>query len=536
MATDNKYDRQLRLWGAHGQKCLSEARICLLNAGATGTEALKNLVLPGMGHFTIVDGEKVSEAECASNFFVTSAELGAPRARVTRDLLVEMNADVHGEFVVQDPDTLIDDNAKFFADFDVVIATQLSEHYAARLSEICTNLNVPLVIARSYGLLGQVRLVAREHCVVESKPSPEPAVDVRIANPFPELLAYAEGVNLSELNDKDYKHVPYIAVLVKLVQEWKAAHGGDLPKTTQDKADFRALIKKMARKPWGEEENLDEAMAFAYFAFGARPTPYDVQDVLDKAPTVSLADTPIKSQPFWALAKGLAAFVTKENGVLPLSGKLPDMTATTEMYIELQQLFRDKAEADQSSFSALVDEALTAAGLPTTTVSLEERRRFCANAYLVQVSHFRSLKDELESPNSETAMMATMEGVGDATAQCPLLWYLALRACDRFYASESRYPGTGPVPALVNLEEDTTKLFALIEKLASEYGLDSSALSVSHAKEMVRFGAGEIHNTAALVGGIVSQETIKLLTAQYIPLNNTYIYNGIACIGGVYAL
>ena len=48
MATDNKYDRQLRLWGSGGQKALMEANILLVNAGATGTETLKNLVLPGM--------------------------------------------------------------------------------------------------------------------------------------------------------------------------------------------------------------------------------------------------------------------------------------------------------------------------------------------------------------------------------------------------------------------------------------------------------------------------------------------------------
>jgi len=47
MATDNKYDRQLRLWGGAGQKALMEANILLVNASATGTETLKNLVLPG---------------------------------------------------------------------------------------------------------------------------------------------------------------------------------------------------------------------------------------------------------------------------------------------------------------------------------------------------------------------------------------------------------------------------------------------------------------------------------------------------------
>jgi len=42
-----RYDRQIRLWGEEGQIALGATSICLLNATATGTETLKNLVLPG---------------------------------------------------------------------------------------------------------------------------------------------------------------------------------------------------------------------------------------------------------------------------------------------------------------------------------------------------------------------------------------------------------------------------------------------------------------------------------------------------------
>lgn len=36
-----------RLWGDHGQLAVSQAKVCLLGATATGTEILKNLILPG---------------------------------------------------------------------------------------------------------------------------------------------------------------------------------------------------------------------------------------------------------------------------------------------------------------------------------------------------------------------------------------------------------------------------------------------------------------------------------------------------------
>ena len=84
MATDNKYDRQLRLWGAQGQKALSEAHVLLLGAGPAGTETLKNLVLPGVGRFTVVDGEKVEERDTGNNFFVRKSDIGRPRAAAGR--------------------------------------------------------------------------------------------------------------------------------------------------------------------------------------------------------------------------------------------------------------------------------------------------------------------------------------------------------------------------------------------------------------------------------------------------------------------
>ena len=82
MATSDKYDRQLRLWGVNGQRALSQTNLLLLNAGPTGSEALKNLVLPGLGQFTIVDGEVVTPADRGNNFFVGKESVGHPRAKV----------------------------------------------------------------------------------------------------------------------------------------------------------------------------------------------------------------------------------------------------------------------------------------------------------------------------------------------------------------------------------------------------------------------------------------------------------------------
>ena len=98
-AKERKYDRQLRLWAASGQQALENARILLLNSGpgVVGTETLKNLILPGVGSFTIVDEAVVEQQDLGVNFFLTEESLGKSRAEECTKLLKELNPEVKGE-------------------------------------------------------------------------------------------------------------------------------------------------------------------------------------------------------------------------------------------------------------------------------------------------------------------------------------------------------------------------------------------------------------------------------------------------------
>jgi amyloid beta precursor protein binding protein 1 len=71
----------------------------LLNPTPASTETLKNLILPAIGSFTVVDNCKVTERDLGNNFFVTPESLGHSRAQVTSELLKELNPDVQGDFI-----------------------------------------------------------------------------------------------------------------------------------------------------------------------------------------------------------------------------------------------------------------------------------------------------------------------------------------------------------------------------------------------------------------------------------------------------
>ena len=55
----------------------------------------------------------------------------------------------------------------------------------------------------------------------------------------------------------------------------------------------------------------------------------------------------------------------------------------------------------------------------------------------------------------------------------------------------------------------------------------SVSVCVCMSVSRCHYGACEIPSVAALIGGVAAQEAVKVITGQFIPLNNTFIYNAI---------
>jgi len=51
-----------------------------------------------------------------------------------------------------------------------------------------------------------------------------------------------------------------------------------------------------------------------------------------------------------------------------------------------------------------------------------------------------------------------------------------------------------------------------------------------------RAGGGELHNIASLTGGMIAQEVIKVITKQYVPADNTCVFDGVGSRSEVYKM
>ncbi|GJP49947.1 hypothetical protein CLOM_g9105 [Closterium sp. NIES-68] len=455
-----KYDRQLRIWGEHGQKALEQARVCLLTAGPTGTEALKNLVLGGIGSFTVVDGATVEAHDLGNNYFLDRSHLGTSRAQAVTVLLQELNESVAARFVEESPATLIQSNAKFFSEFTLVIATQLPESVLLQLDSVCRQYGCQLIVARSYGLMGLIRISASEHSVVESKPD-NTVDDLRLHKPWKELREFAEGFDLDMEDAMLHKHIPYAVILLQAAQKWqhwggREEKGGEeaapvamqadgegqggagepraLPRTAKERSEFKALISAHQRHI--DEDNFKEALAAAYKVWSPPPVGSELQAIFSD-PAIQLSHA---SLDFWVLAAALKLFVEEGEGDLPVDGSIPDMHSLTDFYVALQRIYLSKADADVAAVQQHVSDLLKSIGRDPASIPLTAVKLFCKNARNLRVVRFKPLSEELGTgaPTCIPALQRLMTSSDGSHAAL----YVLLRAADQFFSQFQHYPGS----------------------------------------------------------------------------------------------
>uniref|UniRef100_A0A665XAP5 NEDD8-activating enzyme E1 regulatory subunit n=1 Tax=Echeneis naucrates TaxID=173247 RepID=A0A665XAP5_ECHNA len=494
---EQKYDRQLRLWGDHGQETLENAHVCLINATATGTEILKNLVLPGIGAFTVVDGHTVTGEDVGNNFFLCNNSIGKNRAQAATELLQELNSDVSGNFVEEVGIAMV----LTLNLISLVTCCYLKFNSTClRLGSVLWSASVPFLVCKTYGLIGYMRLVVREHTVIESHPD-NALEDLRLDKPFGEFKNHIQSYDLDNMDKKDHSHTPWIIIVAKYLEKWLSEHNGQAPKNYKEKEAFRQFIREGILKNENgvpeDEENFEEAIK-------------NVNTALNPTKVHSFIKFEICGDwdSFWVMLRAIKEFVHNEgNGSLPLRGTIPDMIADSQKFVNLQNVYRTKAMQDAKAVLKHVECLLKSVG------------KVCKNASFLRVVRCRSLAEEysVDSVNKDeiTSCMDSPDS--------EMVFYLMLRAVDRFFQQHSRYPGIYNY----QVEEDISKLKLCVNSLLQEYSLNIN-IKDDYIHEFCRYGAAEPHTVAAFLGGSAAQEAIKIISHQFVPFSNTFIYNAMS--------
>ncbi|KAF4865836.1 NEDD8-activating enzyme E1 regulatory subunit [Colletotrichum siamense] len=524
---EKKYDRQLRLWAASGQAALESANVLLVNSGSgtIGVETLKNLVLPGIGKFTIADDTTVTEADLGVNFFLDESSLGKSRAQCCTELLLELNPEVEGDWhprnsvsyhrmnhikelicQLQEQETLeLGEVLGSDSPFTIILYTlPIRPEHLSALESYSRERKTPLIAIHSVGFYAYFRLrLPGVYPIVDTHPDATATTDLRLLTPWEELTAFAENMtkDIDGLDNHEHGHLPFVVILLHYLKVWRSTHDDVPPTNYKEKVEFRKMVANAARvdNAEGGEENFEEAVAAVLKTISQPSLPSAVKQVFEYQHNNELEST----SSFWVIAAAVRNFYEKHK-CLPLPGGLPDMKAQSSVYIKLQNIYKDKARKDAAEVLSIVRQNPCGESVDPAEVDM-----FCKNAAFIKLiipatdgdGQLRSVAQQ-EFANDELAKDPSMPM---ALSLLPI--YLALHATSH---TSSATPDD---------------IMASVQKILPD--ADGNKRVIEAAHEVSRARGGELHNVSATAGGMVAQETIKIITNQYIPIENTCIFDGI---------
>lgn len=450
-----------------------------------------------------LDHNLVTEEDIGSNFFLEPSSLGQSRAKCCTQYLQELNNDVNGESIDENVEIIMANNSDFFKNFSVVIACSLAEKPLIKLSNILWEFNIPLLACKSLGFFGMARIQLKEYCVIETHPD-DKHHDLRLEEPFEAVVEYCEKIQLGP-------KVPWLVIILKHIDQYKKQHDGKLPETYKEKSVLRDMIRSSMT---ADEENFEEAIKSVNSSFGGGKPSSTILDILNDDSCMKLTKN---SSSFWIMARALKDFINNEGkGFLPLPGIIPDMTAETALYINLQNIYRAKAIQDANIVFRRVQQLLEELNKSCDSITEKEVRLFCREASYLSVTRGSKIADEYEKGSNQAMIASELENIESLMGH-----YVALRSQDRFFTEHGCMPGE------IQVDIDTARIKNQAMKLLNDWGINSY-LNDDLFHEICRYGGAEVHTISAFLGGAIAHEVIKLVTHQYKPFDNTIIYDGIS--------
>ena len=335
-------------------------------------------------------------------------------------------------------------------------------------------------------------------------------------------------------------HIPYVLLLLHYLEEWRATHDGNPPSNYSEKKEFSKLVSSGAntKSPEGGEENFDEATAAVLKSLNPPSIPSGLREIFQETNWETLTR---ESSSFWWITCAINDFQKAHNGLLPLPGTLPDMKAQSADYIQLQTLYKQKAIADIAEVTAKIKSHKPPHDIPSTEIA-----EFCKNAAhvkLIRGRKFCAPSDIATSWNGREKEFVSQ--LTDETSLLPI--YIAFQAHDDYLtsmpSSSPPLPAGSKFPDNDSLSHLTTYAHsALSYLLKSNSSVDSDETAAIQkrtddvVRELHRGLRTELHNIAALTGGMVAQEVIKIVTRQYVPVDNTCVFDGVGSRTAVFKL
>lgn len=438
VAMFNRFDRQVRIWGTSAQVSLERAHVCLVAGSFSDLllqEVLKSLTLSGIGEITLVLKDPESLDGLGDGFFLTADELFRSEDRTVHVLNWE-------------------DFKELASGYKVVVAVNLEDE--RELESLVSRAPEPLVIASVKGNFGFVGLELNEaHFIIDSRPEYSKP-DLRIHDAWPELIEFYESFDLHQWSSCGrLSEIPYPVILYHVVKD---IDGKELANLSSN--HVRRKIDQMFPNNL-DDLNILEAKRFAHVVTQGTKETKRFENFLESLQSVIHQDKwfdPLNYELAYLLRCLRHYFY--HYMCVPLSGDLPDMESSSELYGRLKSLYEAKYNDDILRFNEIM-------------VKEEGQPSLSDGAERVFIKRLRCL--DFLPRNRRTSF-------GELNS---LQW----QSTDRHLTSK--------------------KLPDMIQSARQEGELRDKAITF---------------HTSSFIGGVASQEIIKLITHQHVPIRDSFVY------------
>lgn len=197
------------------------------------------------------------------------------------------------------------------------------------------------------------------------------------------------------------------------------------------------------------------------------------------------------------------------------------MKAQSSVYIQLQNIYKSKARQDANEVLS------NAQGLARDVViDPSEVEQFCKNARFIKLinsAQSAPRMDEVVGTCKTNCSKVSLANAGHPVNELSQDEIAAIAGPEMQSSLISLYLALSLLPNTLAPTSEEMQKAIYVQAPA----LQGHERTTQVTEEVARAAGGEMHNISAVLGGMVAQEVIKVVTKQYIPVDNTCIFDGI---------
>ena len=145
----NEFSRTELLIGKEALNQLNQAKVAIFGIGGVGSFVLEGLARAGVGHFVLVDDDKVCKTNINRQLLATTKTIGRPKVEVAQERILEINpkaeVEIYQEFFLPETEGILDESISYIVDAIDTVTAKIELVMRANA------LNIPIISSMGTG-------------------------------------------------------------------------------------------------------------------------------------------------------------------------------------------------------------------------------------------------------------------------------------------------------------------------------------------------------------------------------------------------